>query len=38
MMTRIDGVETLPIGARVRARIVEADGAPLVVFVPEPAA
>ena len=38
MMTRIDGVETVPIGARVRARIIEADGAPLVVFVPEPAA
>lgn len=38
MMTRIDGVETVPIGARVRARIIEANGAPLVVFVPEPAA
>ena len=38
MMTRIDGVETVPIGARVRARIIEADGAPLVVFTPEPAA
>ena len=35
MMTRIDGVETVPIGARVRARIIEEDGAPLVVFVPE---
>ena len=35
MMTRIDGVETVPIGARVRARIIEQDGAPLVVFVPE---
>ena len=35
MMTRIDGVETVPIGTRVRARIVEQDGAPLVVFVPE---
>ena len=35
MMTRIEGVETVAIGARVRARIVEQDGAPLVVFVPE---
>jgi len=35
MMTRIDGVETVPIGARVRARVIEQDGAPLVVFVPE---
>lgn len=35
MMTRIDGVETVPIGTRVRARIIEQDGAPLVVFVPE---
>ena len=38
MMTRIDGVETVPIGTRVHARIVEQDGAPLVVFVPEGAA
>lgn len=38
MMTRIDGIETVPIGARVRARIIEQDGAPLVVFVPEQAA
>ena len=38
MMTRIEGVETVPIGARVRARIVEDGGAPLVVFVPEDAA
>lgn len=38
MMTRIEGVLTVPIGARVRARIVEQDGAPLVVFTPEPAA
>lgn len=38
MMTRIDGVLTVPIGARVRARIVEEDGAPLVVFTPEPPA
>jgi uncharacterized OB-fold protein len=35
MMTRIDGIETVPIGTRVRARIIEQDGAPLVVFVPE---
>lgn len=38
MMSRIEGVETLPIGARVRARIVAEDGAPLVVFDPEPGA
>ncbi len=38
MMTRIDGVETVPVGARVRARIIEEDGAPLVVFIPEQAA
>ncbi len=35
MMTRIDGIETVPVGTRVRARIIEEDGAPLVVFVPE---
>ena len=35
MMTRIDGIETVPIGTRVRARIIEQDGTPLVVFVPE---
>ncbi len=35
MMSRVDGVETVPIGARVRARIVQEDGAPLVVFQPE---
>ena len=35
MMTRIEGVETVPIGTRVRARIVEEAGAPLVVFAPE---
>ena len=38
MMTRIEGVETAPIGTRVRARIVEDGGAPLVVFVAEGAA
>lgn len=32
MMTRIDGVETAPIGARVKARIVAIDGEPAVVF------
>jgi len=35
MMTRIDGIETVPIGTRVRARVIEQDGVPLVVFVPE---
>ena len=35
MMTRIDGVETVPIGARVQARIIDEAGNPLVVFVPE---
>lgn len=35
MMSRIEGVETVPIGTAVRARIVEEGGAPLVVFVPE---
>ncbi len=38
MMTRIEGVETVPIGTKVRARIVEEGGAPLVAFVPEDAA
>ena len=38
MMTRIEGVETVPVGTRVRARIVEQDGAPLVVFAPEASA
>ena len=37
LMTRIDGVETVPIGTRVRARITEEDGAPLLVFAPESA-
>jgi uncharacterized OB-fold protein len=32
MMSRIDGVETVPIGTAVRAKIVEENGAPLVVF------
>ncbi|HEJ4413673.1 TPA: OB-fold domain-containing protein, partial [Pseudomonas aeruginosa] len=34
MMSRIDGHESLPIGTRVQARIVEQDGANVVVFVP----
>ena len=38
MMTRIDGVETVPIGSRVHARIVDEAGAPLLVFVPDAAA
>lgn len=36
MMTRIDGVETVPIGTRVRARIVQDGGAEFVTFVPDP--
>ena len=32
MMTRIDGVETVPIGTKVAAKIIEEGGAPLVVF------
>ena len=35
MMTRIDGVETVPIGARVRARIVREGDAEFVAFVPD---
>ena len=35
MMSRVEGVESVPIGTRVRARIVQEDGAPLVVFDPE---
>lgn len=34
MMSRIDGHQSLPIGTRVQARIVEQDGANVVVFVP----
>ena len=34
MMTRIEGTETLPVGARVRARVTEIDGTPAVVFDP----
>ena len=32
MLSRIEGVETVPIGTRVTARIVEIDGAPAIVF------
>jgi uncharacterized OB-fold protein len=32
LMTRIEGVETAPIGARVKARIAEIEGEPAVVF------
>ena len=32
MMTRIEGVETVPIGTKVQARIIDEAGAPLVVF------
>jgi uncharacterized OB-fold protein len=32
LMSRIEGVETAPIGARVKARIAEIDGEPAVVF------
>jgi uncharacterized OB-fold protein len=35
MMSRVEGVESVPIGTRVIARIIEEDGAPLVVFDPE---
>ena len=35
MLSRVEGVETVPIGTRVRARIIQEDGAPLVVFDPE---
>jgi hypothetical protein len=32
LMSRVEGVETVPIGTRVKARIVEIDGEPAVVF------
>lgn len=37
MMSRVDGIapDDVRIGMRVRARIVEQDGGPLIVFVPE---
>lgn len=34
LMSRIEGVETLPIGAKVQARIAEIDGSPAIVFDP----
>lgn len=36
MMTRIEGVPTVAIGARVRARIIDEGGEALVVFDPDP--
>lgn len=38
LMSRIEGVETLPIGSRVTARIIDEGGEKLVVFDPETAA
>lgn len=38
MMSRIDGVETLPIGSRVKARIIDEAGEKIVVFDPADAA
>jgi uncharacterized OB-fold protein len=32
MLSRIEGVETVPIGTKVKARITEIDGAPQIVF------
>ena len=32
MMSRVEGVETVPIGTRVRARIVRSDDEPAIVF------
>lgn len=34
MMTRIDGVEIVPIGTKVKARIIGSDESPMIVFVP----
>ncbi|HRK17360.1 MAG TPA: OB-fold domain-containing protein [Hyphomicrobiaceae bacterium] len=34
MMSRIDGVEAVPVGTSVEARITDIDGQPAVVFVP----
>jgi uncharacterized protein len=36
MVSRVEGMERVPIGTRVRARIVQEDGGPVVVFVAEP--
>lgn len=38
LMSRIEGVESVPIGCRVRARIIDEDGEHVVVFDPEVAA
>ncbi len=38
LMSRIEGVETLPIGSRVTARIIDESGEKLVVFDPARAA
>jgi uncharacterized OB-fold protein len=32
LMSRVDGVESVPIGTRVKARIAEIDGEPAIVF------
>jgi uncharacterized OB-fold protein len=32
MITRIEGVETAPIGARVKARVIQEEGEPILVF------
>jgi uncharacterized OB-fold protein len=32
LLTRIEGVETAPIGARVKARIAEVEGEKVIVF------
>ena len=34
MMSRIEGTETAPIGTRVKARVIEENGEPIVVFEP----
>lgn len=34
LLTRIDGIETAPIGTRVKARIAAIDGEPAIVFDP----
>lgn len=32
LMSRVDGVETAPIGSRVQAKIIQEEGSPLLVF------